>query len=107
LVGKRRISYGALKHMSYFSDAQAKEIWKAKWKGETVQSSIARFGENTFRFYEVWSEEKNSGTRLEAFNELKLENPILASRTNPAPHVARRRVVAKSMGVSGQIEMSI
>lgn len=95
--------------MAYFTDAQAKDIWKSKWRSETVQSLIARYRENTLRFYEVWQEKKNIGTRLEAFEEFKIENPRMAATTDPSPHVPTRRVVmrlaANSDNPVGQMEL--
>ncbi len=79
--------------MAFFSDSQAIDIWKAKWRGDSVQSLISTYGENPFRFYEVWMELRNVGTRLLAFEELKVENPQLAAKTNPEPHLPKRRVV--------------
>lgn len=81
--------------MAYFSDDQAIEIWKAKWRGETIQSLIKRYGENPFRFYEIWKEDRNKGTRLIAFEQFKAEDPKLAARTKPEPHKEKRRVVPK------------
>ena len=92
--------------MSYFTDEQAKEIWKAKWRGETVQSLIQKHGENPFRFYEVWSEEKNQGTRIIAFEEFKRDNPQIALRTVPAVHVQKRKVIPIQVKPSpNQLEM--
>ncbi|SDP36771.1 hypothetical protein SAMN05428967_1790 [Phyllobacterium sp. YR620] len=81
--------------MSYFTDKQAKDIWKARWRGESVQSLIGRYGQNTFRFYEVWMETRNVGSRLDAYEEFKVEAPHLAVDIDPQPHTPRRRVVQK------------
>ncbi|MCO6386889.1 hypothetical protein [Aliihoeflea sp. 40Bstr573] len=83
--------------MTYFSDKQAKDIWKARWRGEAVQSLVARYGENPFRFYEVWSEERNEGSRKAAYQELMTEDPSLAKRTNPTPHTPTRRVTQRPL----------
>lgn len=91
--------------MSYFSDAQAVEIWKARWCGATIQSLLKRYGENPFRIYEVLMEERNIGTRLVAYEELKIENPALAARTTPTPHIQRRMVVPKPITGSGQLTL--
>ena len=88
--------------MAYFSDTQAKEIWKAKWRRETVQSLVARYGENTLRFYEVWEEKRNAGTRLEAFEEFKFESPTLAGAIDPSPHKPTRKVVMRSAANSDE-----
>ncbi|WP_275786857.1 hypothetical protein [Pararhizobium gei] len=80
--------------MSYFTDEQAREIWKARWRGETVQSLVGKYGENQFRLYEVWEEKKNEGTRLIAYEEFKRENPEIAALTNPIAHIPRRKVIS-------------
>jgi len=81
--------------MSYFSDDQAVDIWKAKWLGETVQSLVGRYKENPFRFYEVWEEERNPGARERAWSEFQTEHPAVAATTVPEPHVPKRKVVTK------------
>jgi hypothetical protein len=81
--------------MSYLSDDQAIEIWKAKWSGTTVQTLTQRYRANPFRIYEVLTEQRNSGTRIAAFEQLKVENPLLAARVDPSPHIQRRMVVPR------------
>ncbi|THF50347.1 hypothetical protein [Allorhizobium terrae] len=91
--------------MSYFTDKVAIEIWKARWYGIPVQDLVAKYRENPFRFYEVWEEKKNVGTRLEAYEQLKRENPLLAANTNPVCHVPKRKVIHRRTFEGGQIEM--
>ncbi len=89
--------------MAYFTDRQAKDIWKARWRGVKVQTLIKEYGENTYRFYEVWKEEKNMGTRLAAYEELKLEDPKLAASINPLPHKQTSQVI--DVPHSAQLDM--
>jgi hypothetical protein len=92
--------------MAYFSDEDAIEIWKAKWRGEGVQTLVERYKRSPFRFYEVWTEAKNAGTRLIAIEQFKHESPQLALRVDTSPHTPRRKViVAASVSTSSQLEM--
>ena len=91
--------------MACFSDAEAIEIWIARWNKTKVQDLIAKYKKNTFRFYEVWKEEVNPGTRLKAFEQLKRENPKLASQTNPKPHIPTRKVVPNNLFDSKQLSL--
>ena len=79
--------------MSYFTDEQAIEIWKAKWRNEGVQSLVLRYKQSPFRFYEVWTEQKNYGMRLVAFAQFMEEDPELARQTDPSPHMPKRKVI--------------
>lgn len=92
--------------MTYFSDEDAIEIWKAKWRGEGVQSLVERYRRSPFRFYEIWTETKNPGTRLIAIEQLKHEAPHLASHVDTSPHIPKRKViVSPSTPSSSQLEM--
>ncbi|MGV0878205.1 hypothetical protein V6767_13780 [Martelella sp. FLE1502] len=79
--------------MDYFTNDVAKEIWKARWIGIGVQKLVEQHKKSPFRFYEVWSEEKNSGSREEAKTEFVRERPDLAASTDFSPHRRRRKVV--------------
>jgi len=87
--------------MSYFSDDQAVDIWISKWLGEKKQALIAKYGENNFRFYEVWTEERNFGTRLKAWALFQQRYPDLVASVDPSPHVPTRRVVSAQLSVDG------
>lgn len=71
----------------------AKDVWKAKWLGIKLRDLISKYDQDPRRFYEVWEEKCNKGSRLEAFEEFRLEHPKLASATDPSPHIPKRRVV--------------
>lgn len=81
--------------MSCFNNEQAKELWKSRWQRVPIKKLVAKYGADPRRFYEVWSEETNPGSRLEALSEFTLENPDLASAIDPQPHQSRLRVVPK------------
>ncbi len=92
--------------MTYFTNDEAVAIWKAKWMGEGVQALVLRYERSPFRFYEVWTEQKNNGTRLIAYEEFKKEHPHLALQTNPMPHTPRRQVISRPPPSSpGQLDM--
>ncbi|GLR50700.1 hypothetical protein GCM10007923_19080 [Shinella yambaruensis] len=91
--------------MAYFSDPQAKDIWKARWLGEGVQALVERYRQSPFRFYEVWTEERNQGTRLKAFDEFKREHPDKAAIVDASPHKPKRRVTTRTIVNDGQHEL--
>jgi hypothetical protein len=78
-----------------FTDVEAKEIWKARWLGEKLRSLVTRFDRDPRRFYELWQEKRNKGSRLEAFKEFQMEYPELALSVDPSPHTPERKVVRK------------
>lgn len=90
---------------AYFSDEQATEIWKAKWAGVPIQTLTQKYRANPFRIYEVLSEQRNAGTRISAFEQLKRENPTLASRIDTSPHVPKRMVVARPPDIPDQYRL--
>lgn len=91
--------------MNFFSDTQAIEIWKSRWLGFGVQSLVEQYKKSPFRFYEVWSEEKNVGTRAVAWEQFKSEFPEQAKHVDPTPHVAKRKVIPLLRNPDGQIDM--
>ncbi|GMB83348.1 hypothetical protein NN6n1_41310 [Shinella zoogloeoides] len=91
--------------MAYFSDPQAKDIWKARWLGEGVQALVERYRQSPFRFYEVWTEERNQGTRLKALEEFKREHPDKAGNIDPSPHKPKRRVTTRAINDDRQQEL--
>ncbi|MBW6424587.1 hypothetical protein KX729_24350 [Rhizobium sp. XQZ8] len=92
--------------MAYSSDEEAIEIWKAKWRGEGVQSLVLRYKKSPFRFYEIWTEAKNPGTRLIAFEQFKHEAPHLALHVDTSPHTPKRKVIVPPPGDSSpQLDM--
>lgn len=47
--------------MSHFTNDEAKEIWKSRWRGVPIKKLVAIYGADPRRFYEVWREEENEG----------------------------------------------
>lgn len=90
--------------MNYFTNEQAKEIWKAKWLGVGPQKLVEKYKKSPFRFYEVWGEEKNVGTREEALSEFTHEHPELVATTDFSPHQRRRQVVQLPPKQDGQLD---
>ena len=91
--------------MNFFSDAQAIEIWKSRWLGSGVQSLVEKYKKSPFRFYEVWTEEKNIGTRTTAWEQFQAEFPEKAKYVDPAPHVAKRKVIPIRRSSDGQTDL--
>ena len=91
--------------MQYFNDEQAIEVWIAKWLGTGVQALVERYKRSPFRFYEVWTEEKNIGSRLAALRQFAREHPELLEITDTSPHVQKRKVIPRQIDNSGQMSL--
>lgn len=83
--------------MSHFSDEQAIEIWIKRWSGVPVQKMIQEYGGcNNWRFYEVFQEITNAGTRDIAQKRFFAMFPNKAGKVDTSPHVPKRKLVAKN-----------
>lgn len=91
--------------MQYFTDEQAVEIWMAKWLGVGVQALVERYKRSPFRFYEVWKEEKNVGSRLVALERFAREFPERADAVDTSSHVPKRKVVPLQVDSYGQMSL--
>ncbi|WP_092159815.1 hypothetical protein [Bosea sp. CRIB-10] len=81
--------------MALLTNEDAVEIWLLKWKGEYIKRISAQFDIDPRRIYEILTEEKFPGSRLEALNRFRRDLPSLAARTNTDPHVAKLHVVRR------------
>jgi len=90
---------------AYLSDEQAIQIWKEKWASVPIQTLTQKYRVNPFRIYEVFTEQRNPGTRIKAFEQFKKENPSLATRIDPSPHTPKRMVVPRPLSDPNQISL--
>lgn len=82
--------------MSHFSDAEAVEIWISHWLGTPTQKLIQKYdGCNNWRFYEIFQEDVNIGSRQEAERELYKRHPHLQGKIDTSPHIPKKRMVAR------------
>lgn len=92
--------------MSHFTDDQAIEIWIAKWTGVPVQKLIQKFdGCNNWRFYEVFQEDTNVGSRKKAESIFFERYPDMIGKVNTSPHIPKRRMVPISQKDTSQGEL--
>lgn len=91
--------------MDYFTNREAIDIWKAKWLGVGPQKLVETYKKSPFRIYEVWSEDKNIGSREEAKSEFIHEHPELIEVTDFSPHKKRRKVVHLPTKDKGQLDL--
>lgn len=62
-------------------DADAVEIWIARWLRIPLKTLLARYGCDSRRIYEVWWGERYPGSRTRAEAEFRRRYPELADRT--------------------------
>lgn len=69
------------------TDADAIDIWIARWLRIRPRDLILRYGCDPRRLYEVWQEERFPGSRAKALELFLARYPALADRIDPGPHV--------------------
>lgn len=67
---------------SGISEADAVEIWIARWLRIPLKTLIARYGCDSRRLYEVWWSERHPASRTRAEAEFRRRYPALADRTS-------------------------
>jgi hypothetical protein len=68
------------------SEADAIDIWIARWLRIRPRDLIFRYGCDPRRLYEVWQEERFPGSRSKALALFVERFPDLADRIDPGPH---------------------
>jgi hypothetical protein len=68
------------------TEADAVEIWIARWLRVRPRDLIRRYGCDPRRLYEIWGEEKFQGSRARALEEFRQRFPRLIDRVDPGPH---------------------
>ena len=72
---------------SALSEADAVDIWIARWLRIRPRDLILRYGCDPRRLYEIWQEERFPGSRGKALKLFLTQFPTLADRIDPGPHV--------------------
>ena len=68
------------------SEADAIDIWIARWLGVRRKHLTARYGCDPRRLYEVWEEVRFAGSREKAKALLAERHPALIDRIDYGPH---------------------
>ena len=68
------------------TEADALEIWIARWLKIRPRDLISRYGCDPRRLYEIWQEDRFPGSRSKALDIFRARYPTLASRIDPGPH---------------------
>jgi hypothetical protein len=69
------------------TEADAVDIWIARWLKIRPRDLIRRYGCDPRRLYEIWQEERFPGSRARALDLFGDRFPALAGRIDPGPHV--------------------
>lgn len=69
------------------TEADAIDIWIARWLRIRPKDLIRRYGCDPRRLYEIWQEERFPGARGKALAAFRMRFPTLADRIDPGPHL--------------------
>ena len=69
------------------TEADAVDIWIARWLRVRPRDLVSRYGCDPRRLYEVWQEERFPGSRSTALDVFRARFPSLADRIDPGAHV--------------------
>jgi hypothetical protein len=68
------------------TEADAIDIWIARWLRVRRRDLIQRYGCDPRRLYEVWEEARFGGSRAKALEAFHERFPSLIGRVDPGPH---------------------
>jgi hypothetical protein len=68
------------------TEADAIEIWIARWFRVPQRQLLARYGCDARRFYEIWEETRFVGSRAKALDTLRTRYPTSLDRFDPGAH---------------------
>jgi hypothetical protein len=68
------------------TEADAIDIWIARWLRIRRKDLIQRYGCDPRRLYEIWGEERFAGSRDKALNAFRERFPSLVDRIDPGAH---------------------
>jgi hypothetical protein len=71
------------------SEADAIEIWHARWLRIRPADLIRKYGCDPRRLYEIWEETTFKGSRAKALARFVDKHPGLLDRVNPGAHLRR------------------
>jgi hypothetical protein len=75
------------------SEADAVDIWMARWLRVRPADLIRRYGCDPRRLYEIWEEVQFKGSRVKALAQFQSKYPSLIDRLDPGAH---RRIPLRS-----------
>jgi len=84
----------------HLSQADAIDIWIARWLRVRRKDLIARYGCDPRRIYEIWEEARFIGSRAKALALFRERYPTLTDRIDTGPH----RRISRKVG-PGQMDM--
>ena len=79
------------------TEADAVDIWIARWLGVRRKELIARYGCDPRRLYEVWEETRFAGSRDKARALFAERHPTLVDRIDYGTHRRRPRGVPEEL----------
>lgn len=68
------------------TEADAIDIWIARWLRVRRRDLVQRYGCDPRRLYEIWEETRFGGSRAKALEAFQLRFPRLMDRVDPGPH---------------------
>ena len=68
------------------TEADAVDIWIARWLRVRRRDLIQRYGCDPRRLYEIWEEARFAGSRAKALEAFRERFPGLTDRVDPGPH---------------------
>ena len=68
------------------SEADAIDIWLARWMRVPCKQLLVRYGCDPRRLYEIWEGTRFPGSRAKALERLSASYPSLVDRIDPGPH---------------------
>ena len=75
------------------TESDAVQIWIARWLKVRRRDLIKRYGCDPRRLYEIWAEERFSGSRAKAWTQFTAQFPQLADRVDAGLHRRVSRAV--------------
>ena len=69
-----------------FTEADAVDIWIARWLRIRRKDLVARYGCDPRRLYEIWEERRFAGSREKALELFGVRHPGLIDRVDYGPH---------------------
>jgi hypothetical protein len=73
------------------TEADAVDIWIARWLRVRRKDLVARYGCDPRRLYEIWDETRFPGSRSKALQQFKAQFAWASDRIDPGPHRTHHR----------------
>lgn len=68
------------------TEADAIDIWIARWMRVPRRALLARYGCDPRRLYEIWEGTHFQASRVKALDRLRVAHPTLVDRIDPGAH---------------------